>query len=43
MKHVALDLWEDLREKRLWPVAAALLLAVIANRSIRTRAESLRR
>ncbi len=25
-----LDLWHDLREKRLWPVAAGLLLAVIA-------------
>jgi hypothetical protein len=24
------DLWHDLREKRLWPVAAALLLAVVA-------------
>ena len=30
MKHLALDMWDDLREKRLWPVAAVLLLAVIA-------------
>ncbi|MBA3298722.1 MAG: hypothetical protein H0U24_01445 [Thermoleophilaceae bacterium] len=30
MKHTALDIWDDLREKRLWPVAVALLLAVIA-------------
>jgi hypothetical protein len=30
MKHVALDIWDDLRQKRLWPVAAALLLAAIA-------------
>lgn len=30
MKHLALDIWDDLRAKRLWPVAAALLLAVIA-------------
>lgn len=30
MKHAALDIWDDLREKRLWPVAVALLLAVIA-------------
>ena len=25
-----LDLWHDLKEKRLWPVAAVLLLALIA-------------
>ena len=25
MKHFFLDLWHDLREKRLWPVAAVLL------------------
>lgn len=30
MKHLALDLWDDLRQKRLWPVALALLIAVIA-------------
>ena len=30
VKGFALDLWEDLREKRLWPVAAALLLALVA-------------
>lgn len=30
MKDLALDLWNDLRAKRLWPVAAALLLALIA-------------
>lgn len=30
MKHLVLDLWDDLRAKRLWPVAAALLLAAIA-------------
>ena len=30
MKDLALGIWDDLREKRLWPVAAVLLLAVIA-------------
>src|SRR5438876_12406863 len=25
-----LDLWQDLREKRLWPVAAGLAVAIIA-------------
>ena len=30
MKVFFLDLWQDLREKRLWPVAAGLLIAVIA-------------
>lgn len=30
MKNLALDIWDDLRAKRLWPVAAVLLLAMIA-------------
>ena len=30
MKMFFLDLWHDLREKRLWPVAALLLLALVA-------------
>jgi hypothetical protein len=30
MNDFFLDLWQDLREKRLWPVAAALLLALVA-------------
>ena len=30
MKDLALDIWDDLRQKRLWPVAVALLIAVIA-------------
>ena len=30
MKNFALDLWDDLRDKRLWPIAAALLVAVVA-------------
>ncbi|HWH44849.1 MAG TPA: hypothetical protein VNT32_08960 [Thermoleophilaceae bacterium] len=30
MKVFVLDLWEDLREKRLAPIAAALLLAIVA-------------
>jgi hypothetical protein len=30
MKNALTDLWDDLRAKRLWPVAALLLLAVIA-------------
>ncbi len=30
MKHFVLDLWDDLRAKRLWPVAAVLLLVAIA-------------
>ena len=30
MRHLALDIWDDLREKRLWPVAAVLLVAMIA-------------
>lgn len=30
MKVFALDLWEDLREKRLWPVAAVLVIALVA-------------
>lgn len=30
MNALVRDLWHDLREKRLWPVAAALLLAVVA-------------
>jgi hypothetical protein len=30
MKIFLLDLWHDLKEKRLWPVAAVLLLALIA-------------
>ena len=30
MNAVALDIWQDLREKRLWPVAAALLVALVA-------------
>ncbi|HEX8051982.1 MAG TPA: hypothetical protein VF517_03255, partial [Thermoleophilaceae bacterium] len=25
-----LDIWHDLREKRLWPVAVALLAAIVA-------------
>ena len=25
-----LDLWQDLREKRLWPVAAGLAVAIVA-------------
>ena len=30
MKAFALDLWHDLREKRLWPVAVLLLAALVA-------------
>ena len=30
MKIFLIDLWQDLREKRLWPVAVALLLGLIA-------------
>jgi|SRR5829696_521057 len=30
MKIFLLDLWHDLREKRLWPVAAVLVLALVA-------------
>jgi hypothetical protein len=30
MKAFALDLWHDLREKRLWPVAALLLAGLVA-------------
>ena len=30
MKIFAIDLWHDLKEKRLWPVAAALLIGLIA-------------
>ncbi|MDQ4049849.1 MAG: hypothetical protein M3131_10805 [Actinomycetota bacterium] len=30
MKQLALELWDDLRAKRLWPVAVALLLGLIA-------------
>jgi hypothetical protein len=30
MNDFILDLWHDLREKRLWPVAAVLLLALVA-------------
>jgi hypothetical protein len=30
MKNALTDLWDDLRAKRLWPVAALLLLAVVA-------------
>jgi len=30
MNTFLLDLWNDLREKRLWPVAAALVLALVA-------------
>jgi len=30
MKIFLLDLWHDLREKRLWPVAAALVLGLVA-------------
>lgn len=30
MKSFAQDIWQDLREKRLWPVAALLLVALIA-------------
>jgi hypothetical protein len=30
MKNFLLDLWYDLREKRLWPVAALLLAALVA-------------
>ena len=30
MKNFALDLWDDLRAKRLWPVAAVLLLVAVA-------------
>ena len=30
IRELALDVWSDLREKRLWPVAALLLLALLA-------------
>lgn len=30
MKNLALDLWHDLREKRLWPVAILLAVALVA-------------
>ena len=30
MKNLALGIWDDLREKRLWPLAVALLIALIA-------------
>lgn len=30
MRDLALDLWQDLRDRRLWPVAGALLVALIA-------------
>lgn len=30
MNHFLEDLWHDLREKRLWPVAVALVLALVA-------------
>src|SRR5262245_41700933 len=30
MKIFLLDLWQDLREKRLWPVAVGLVLALVA-------------
>lgn len=30
MKHVVLGIWDDLRAKRLWPVAVALVVAMIA-------------
>ena len=30
MKIFLLDLWHDLKEKRLWPVAVVLLAALVA-------------
>jgi hypothetical protein len=30
MKEQVLDIWEDMRERRLWPVAALLLIALVA-------------
>ena len=30
MRVLALDVWQDLRDKRLWPVALALLVALVA-------------
>src|SRR4051794_21536211 len=30
MKEQVLDIWADLRDRRLWPVAALLLLALVA-------------
>jgi hypothetical protein len=30
MRTLALDVWQDLRTKRLWPVAAALAVAIVA-------------
>src|SRR4051812_22746944 len=30
MKEQVLDIWTDLRERRLWPVAALLLLGLVA-------------
>jgi hypothetical protein len=30
MKIFLLDLWQDLQAKRLWPVAAVLVLALVA-------------
>jgi len=30
MKIFLLDLWQDLKEKRLWPVAVVLLVALVA-------------
>ena len=30
MTNFLLDIWSDLREKRLWPVAVALLVALVA-------------
>ena len=30
MKAFVLDLWHDLREKRLWPVAVLLLAGLVA-------------
>lgn len=35
-----LDLWHDLREKRLWPVAAGLALAIIAVPIVLTKSSS---
>jgi hypothetical protein len=31
------DLWHDLREKRLWPIAAAMLLAIVAIPAVLTK------
>lgn len=37
MNHLFQDVWHDLREKRLWPLAIALLLAIVAIPALLTK------